>query len=213
MRRVIGLFPLIFFICTAATAASDGEIARKYMDEHSAKNKATMVASDSELARRYMEEHPAPALTPAPTPAPVTTPAANKPAPVASDGEIARVKTFTGTVSIIRTEKVIPVSRDEKIYKGDTLKTGADGSLGITFRDNTLLSLGPGSIVIMNEFLFDPAQGKLSIVTRIIKGTAAYLSGIIAKLSPQSVRFETPVATVGFRGTRFLVRIEEAESR
>jgi hypothetical protein len=155
-----------------------------------------------------MEEHPTPGTTPTPAQAPA--PVAGKTALVPSDGEIARVKTFQGSVQIERTGKALPVNRDEKIYKGDTLKTGADGSMGITFRDNTLLSLGPDSTVIMNEFLFDPAQGKLSIVTRIIKGTAAYLSGIIAKLSPQSIRFETPVATVGFRGTRFLVKIEEA---
>jgi hypothetical protein len=201
MMRVIGLFLLIFFICTPAMAASDSEIARKYMEEHSAGGQAATVVSDSELARKYMAEHPEP------------TTVVNKPALVASDNEIARVKTFTGTTSIARAGKVIPVNRDEKIYKDDTLTTGVDGSLGIAFRDNTLLSLGPNSIAIMKEFLYDPAQGKLSIVTRIIKGTAAYLSGIIAKLSPQSVRFETPVATVGFRGTRFLVKIEEEKSR
>jgi hypothetical protein len=185
MRRVIVLSLSILFICTAA-----------------------MAASDSELARQYMAEHP----LPLPLPAPISAPAPSA-KQAAMDGDVARVKTFSGTAMIARSEKVIPVTRDEKIYQGDTLKTGADGSVGITFRDNTTLSLGPNSVVVIQEFLFAPAQGKLSIVTRLIKGTAAYLSGVIAKLSPQSVRFETPVATVGFRGTKLLVKIDEGESK
>ena len=183
MRRIIVLFLSVFFIGSVAIAASDGE-----------------------LARQFMAEHPLP--VPAPAPAPV--PAANK---AAADGEVARVKTAAGTVTVVRAGKVILLKKDENIYTGDTLKTGVDGSVGVTFRDNTILSLGPNSIVVIQEFLFAPAQGKLSIVTRIIKGTAAYLSGVIAKLAPQSVRFETPVATVGFRGTTVLVKIEEEEAK
>jgi len=59
----------------------------------------------------------------------------------------------------------------------------------------------------INEFQFSPAEGKLSIVTRLLKGTSAYVSGIIGKLSPKSVRFETPVANIGIRGTKFAVKI------
>jgi len=162
-----------------------------------------MAASNGELARQHM------AAQPLPVPLPLSAPAANR---AEADGEVARVKIVAGTATIVRNEKVITMNRDEKIYTGDTLKTGADGSMGITFRDNTILSLGPDSIVVIHEFLFAPAQGKLSIVTRLIKGTAAYLSGVIAKLSPQSVRFETPVGTVGFRGTKVLVRIDGRES-
>lgn len=134
-------------------------------------------------------------------------------ASAASDSEVARVKTFTGSASIGRQEKTIPASREEKIFKGDTLRTGADGTLGIIFKDDTCLSLGPGSAVVIDEFLFAPAQGKFALVIRMIKGTAAYLSGVIAKLSPQSIRFETPVATVGIRGTKFLVQIDDESGR
>jgi len=162
---------------------------------------AAMGASDSELARQHMAEHPLP------LPLPVST--ASK---TSADGEVARVKNVAGMATVTRNGKVIPANKDERIYQGDTLKTGANGSVGITFKDNTILSLGPNSVVFISEFLFAPAQGKLSIVTRLIKGTAAYLSGVIAKLSPQSVRFETPVATVGFRGTKVLVKIDEGES-
>jgi len=63
----------------------------------------------------------------------------------------------------------------------------------------------------VNEFAFSPGEGKMSIVTRLLKGSAVYLSGIIARLSPESVRFETPVANIGIRGTMFAVKVEDPE--
>jgi len=125
------------------------------------------------------------------------------------------IKTVKGTAAIVRGSKPIAVTLGTRVYRNDTLKTGADGSLAMVFRDDTLLSIGPDSELVVNEFLYSPAEGKLSLVARMLKGTAAFVSGIIGKLAPESVRFETPVATIGLRGTRFAVRIEEqaAEQR
>jgi len=127
----------------------------------------------------------------------------------ASDAPVGSVSRLKGTASIIRKNQVIPAQIGEKVYMKDSLKTGRDGSLGVIFKDDTLLSIGPQSEIIISEFLFSPAEGKLSIVTRLLKGTAIYLTGIIAKLSPESVRFETPVANIGIRGTKFAVKIED----
>jgi hypothetical protein len=121
---------------------------------------------------------------------------------------VGSIKTIKGTAVILRQHQTLPASVGEKIYKNDSFKTGPEGSLGMIFKDDTLLSLGPNTEVTINEFLFSPAEGKLSIITRLIKGTAAYLTGIIAKLSPESVRFETPVGNVGIRGTKFAVKVE-----
>ncbi len=127
----------------------------------------------------------------------------------ASDAPVGSVNRLKGTASIVRQDQVIPVRVGEKIYLKDSLKTGRDGSLGVIFRDDTLLSIGPQSEILISEFLFSPEEGKLSMVTRLLKGSAIYLTGIIAKLSPGSVRFETPVANIGIRGTKFAVKIEE----
>ncbi len=131
----------------------------------------------------------------------------------ASDAPVGSINRLKGTASIIRKNQVIPAQIGEKVYMMDSLKTGPDGSLGMVFKDDTLLSIGPQSEIIISEFIFSPAEGKLSIVTRLLKGTAAYLTGIIAKLSPESVRFETPVANIGIRGTRFAVKIEDPTPR
>jgi hypothetical protein len=128
---------------------------------------------------------------------------------VASDGSVGRVKTVNGSASIVRGQSSLPAVVNERVFQGDTLRTGPDGSLGVILKDDTSLSLGPNSVAVVEQFLFAPAEGKLSVVTRMLKGTAVYISGIIAKLSPQSVRFETPNATIGIRGTRFLIKIDE----
>jgi len=121
---------------------------------------------------------------------------------------VASVKTVRGASSIIRDKAPVEAKNGTRVLRGDLLKTGSDGSMAIVFRDDTLLSLGPNSEVAITEFLFSPAEGKLSFVTKIVRGTAACMTGIIGKLSPQSVRFETPVANIGIRGTRFAVMVE-----
>jgi len=122
---------------------------------------------------------------------------------------VGSIKIVKGSAVIVRPNQTLSAKIGEKIFQNDSLKTGADGSLGMVFKDDTLLSIGPNSEVVIREFLFSPGEGKFSLVTRMIKGTAAYLTGIITKLAPESVRFETPVATAGVRGTKFVVKIEE----
>jgi hypothetical protein len=92
------------------------------------------------------------------------------------------------------------------VSSGDTLETGPDGSVGITFRDETRLSLGPGSHVTIDAFLFEPERDQLSFAAHIARGTLLYVSGVIARLAPERVEVTTPDGTVGVRGTSFVVR-------
>jgi hypothetical protein len=96
-----------------------------------------------------------------------------------------------------------------KLLVGDTLFTGPDGSLGAIFRDDSSISMGPDSSFAVRNFEFAPATGKYGLLIRITRGSLAYLSGLIGKLSPESARFETPTATIGIRGTRFAVQVGE----
>jgi len=126
----------------------------------------------------------------------------------AAEAPVGSIKTVKGTVSIVRGTTTVTAKNGARVFRNDTLRTGADGAVSMVFRDDTLLSLGPGSELSVNEFVFSPADGKLSLVTRLLRGSAVYLSGIIARLSPESVRFETPVANIGIRGTMFAVKVE-----
>ncbi len=126
----------------------------------------------------------------------------------AGESVIGSVKTVKGDASIVRDGKTIPANAGEKIYAHDKFLTGNASSLGVTFRDNTLVSLGSGSEFVVNEFLFNPAESEFSFISKMFKGTISYISGKIGKLSPESVKFQTPVATIGIRGTRFLAKVE-----
>jgi len=95
------------------------------------------------------------------------------------------------------------------VYVADTLRTGADGHLGVTLNDDTRVSLGPASEVRLDRFAFAPAEGQLGFVMRVVRGVAAYVSGRIAKLAPDAVRLETPAAIVGVRGTTVALRVLE----
>lgn len=122
---------------------------------------------------------------------------------------VGTVRKIAGTATILRQGNPHPASVGQEIYENDTLQTGPDGSMGVVLNDDTFLSLGPNSALMVDKFLFAPKQGKFSVVLKILKGTAAYLSGLISKLSPESVRVETPSASIGIRGTRFVVKVEE----
>ncbi len=123
------------------------------------------------------------------------------------DRTIGSLKTVDGAAFIDRAGVTLVATPGLKLQQGDTLRTGSDGSLGAIFRDDTLLSLGPESELTIDEFVFSPGENKMAMVLRMLRGLAAYVSGNMAKLAPDAVRFETPVGTVGVRGTRFVVKI------
>jgi len=131
----------------------------------------------------------------------------------AEQATIGVVRNSAGNATVTRGNQVLTAAVGTKLLVGDTLTTGSDGSLGIIFRDNSMLSLGPESRLVVHKFLFSPSEGKIGLLAQIAKGTMAYISGIIGKLAPESVRFETPVATIGIRGTYFAVMVEEPASR
>jgi hypothetical protein len=129
--------------------------------------------------------------------------------PAAAGETIGVVRNVGGAATVTRGENVLPADPGLKLLVGDTLATGADGSLGVILRDDSCLSLGPSSRLVLRSFLFHPKEGKFELLARLSRGTMAYLSGFIGKLAPGKVRFETPTATIGIRGTRFAAKVGE----
>ena len=119
-----------------------------------------------------------------------------------------RIKVASGSAFIVRAGALLPAQAGDMVFEADGLKTGADGRLGITLKDDTRVSLGPGSEVRLDRFLFVPAEGRLGLVLNVVRGVMAYVSGRIAKLAPDSIRLETPAAVVGVRGTTIALRVE-----
>ena len=120
-----------------------------------------------------------------------------------------QIKIASGSVVIVRGTSTIPAQAGQPVYEADTLRTGDDGKVGITLKDDTRLSLGPNSEVRLDRFAFAPAEGRLGFVLKVVKGVAAYVSGQIAKIAPDAVRLETPSAIVGVRGTTVILHAQE----
>ncbi len=122
---------------------------------------------------------------------------------------VGTVKIAQGTAEISRGQASLPAQLNQRVFEGDRLRTGADGRLGVILSDDTRLTLGPESELRVDRFLFAPAEGRLEMVLRLVRGMASYISGKIERLAPEAVRFETPVGTVGIRGTRFVAQVED----
>jgi hypothetical protein len=118
-----------------------------------------------------------------------------------------RIKVVSGSAFIMRESKLVPAQVGQEVYAADGLQTGANGRIGVTLKDDTRFSLGPNSEVRLERFNYAAADGGLALVLKIVRGVAAYVSGRIAKLSPDSIRLETPSAIVGVRGTSLAIRV------
>lgn len=134
--------------------------------------------------------------------------AATTPALAQQSSPAGRIKIVTGSAFIVRGTATIPAQPGQVVFEADALRTGADGSIGVTLKDDTRLSLGPGSEVRLERFLYAPGSGGLGMVLKFVRGVAAYVSGRMAKLAPDSIRLETPAAIVGVRGTTLAIRVE-----
>ena len=120
-----------------------------------------------------------------------------------------RVKLVTGAAFVVHEGRQIPAIVGTPVYAEDSLGTGADGRVGLTLRDDTRLSIGPQTTIEISRFVYAQSDSQFAFVLKVVRGVVAYVSGRIAKLSPDAVRLETPSAIVGVRGTRLIIRVAE----
>jgi len=121
---------------------------------------------------------------------------------------IGLVKTYQPIATVIREGTETKLEIGSEIFEGDTIVTDSDGAVGIIFTDGAVLTLGPSGRLIVEDFLFKPAEQNVSFISRVIKGTVAFASGAIGRITPGAVQFKTPTATLGLRGTKILIEVE-----
>lgn len=122
---------------------------------------------------------------------------------------IGYVKNVTGDASVVTAGQLRKAEVGSPVHVGSILKTGSQGSLGVTFKDETVMSFGPNTELTVDEYLYEPGQGKLRMNSKLAKGSMNYVSGVIAKLQPEAVTVKTPTGVIGVRGTQFLLKVEE----
>ena len=128
---------------------------------------------------------------------------------VPARADVGQIKTATGQVSVDRKGQSLPGRVGMPLEVDDVLRTGTDGSVGITMRDNSLLSAGPNSILSLERFEFDATTNAGRFDSHLRRGTLAVVSGRIAKTAPSAMTVRTPSAILGVRGTEFVVSVDE----
>jgi hypothetical protein len=123
--------------------------------------------------------------------------------------DIGLVKVAKGTVSLQRGGERMPVAVGSAVQLSDVISTGADGSAGITFSDNSLVSVGPNSVFAIDKYKFDTTTHAGEFEGNLRQGRLAAVSGKMVKQSPESMKIRTPSAIMGVRGTEFVVQVDE----
>ena len=117
------------------------------------------------------------------------------------------VKSVRGGAQLQRGAQTIPIRVGDSVEARDRIVTDGTGSGGVTFGDDTLLSVGPRSALTIEEFAFNPTTQAGALGVNVISGTLRMVTGLIARQSPGSVRISTPNAAIGVRGTDFIVEV------
>ena len=120
-----------------------------------------------------------------------------------------QIKVVNGPVTLERGGQAQPAAIGARIQQADTLRTGAGGSVGVTLLDNTLVSAGPNSVLVIERYAFNSTthQGRFDAGLR--RGTLSMVSGKLARQSPDAVRVITPTTVLGARGTEFHVQVTD----
>ncbi len=123
--------------------------------------------------------------------------------------DVGLVKVSKGSVQIERNGAKMAAPVGAAIQTSDVIMTGADGSAGITFTDNSLVSVGPNSVFAIDKYRFDSTTHAGEFEGNLRKGRLAAISGKMVKQSPESMKIRTPSAIMGVRGTEFVVQVDE----
>jgi hypothetical protein len=135
----------------------------------------------------------------------------------AASKPIGKVVTATGSVTVEHVNAVVVQANlpsqavqtkvGDLVYQGDVVQTGADGAVSINFADGTSFNLSKNANMTLNEFVYDPNGKSNSTLFNLTKGTFTFVAGKIAKTG--DMKIDTPVATMGIRGTTPHVEISD----
>ncbi len=131
---------------------------------------------------------------------------------------IGKIFTATGTVHLAHAAAVVVQANlppngggqtkvGDLVYRGDLIETGPDGALAITFTDGTSFNVSRNARMEVNEFVYDPSGKSNSTLLSLSKGTFTFIAGNVARTGDMKV--DTPLGTIGIRGTTPRVEIME----
>ena len=103
----------------------------------------------------------------------------------------------------------VELKEGDPVYQGDMIESGDDGAIGILLADETTFSMGEGGRIVLDEMVYDPATQEGSLGLSVLEGVFTFVSGQVAKTDPDAMTLDTPVATIGIRGTQVGIDVSE----
>ncbi len=132
--------------------------------------------------------------------------------PAAGPGatEIGHVQELSGSATARHADGTTThLSQGAPVYQGDVLQTAAGGKLGIVFEDKTTFALGENARIVLDRMIYTPQSHEGSAAFSLLHGTFVAVTGEIGKLHHSAVQIDTPVASIGVRGTQIAVKIAD----
>ncbi|WP_354207682.1 MULTISPECIES: VCBS domain-containing protein [unclassified Bradyrhizobium] len=124
---------------------------------------------------------------------------------IAAAQVIGHVTKLSGSATAVRNGVSVILNNGDNVEKGDVVSTGGDSTLGITFIDGTVFGLSSNARMVLNEMVYDPNGSSNSSLLSLVAGTITFVAGETAKHG--DMKIDTPVATMGIRGTAVLTQI------
>jgi len=128
-----------------------------------------------------------------------------------TDGSpIGTVEEADGAVWAIRVDGTrVELNVGDPVFQGDVLESGPDGSIGVILADDTTFSMGESGQMVLDEMVYDPSTQEGSVSVSVLEGVFTFVSGQVAKTDPDAMSIDTPVATIGIRGTQVGINLNE----
>ena len=130
--------------------------------------------------------------SPAPPATPPSPPAASQPAaPTAQQtpDPVGSVATLQGGASVTRNNATSALALRDPVYKTDVLQTNVDGTLGITFDDETTFTLKPNTRLAVDEFVYEAGGTNNAAIFNVVRGTAAFVAAEVAHTGNMQHRY------------------------
>lgn len=121
---------------------------------------------------------------------------------------VAKITSLSGTATIERGAKSFSAALGSDLESKDTIVTSTTSKAQLTFKDNTIITVGKQSRFSIEEYLFDTADSS-NAKFNVISGTVRAMSGKIGKIAPEKFTVKTKTATIGIRGTDFVVHVAD----
>lgn len=132
---------------------------------------------------------------------------------IARADPIGLIKVKAGDVHIERAGVRSAAAVGVAVDRADRIVTGRDGSVGVSFADSSMLSAGPNSVLVLDQFNYDPTTRAGNFDVSLRRGTLSAISGKLVAQTPGAMKVRTPTAVLAVRGTEFVVHVEAAAEK